>query len=111
MVFPWEVGQGGAPGSVAAWGGKGEPDGAQCPPRWWWWPPPGLGSGVGLGVDSALGLTSSPPPNPTPKELREMIQLPGTRPILDPADFLGLQDRIQGEGPWPGPQRPGEGMG
>uniref|UniRef100_K9IKS2 NADPH:adrenodoxin oxidoreductase, mitochondrial n=1 Tax=Desmodus rotundus TaxID=9430 RepID=K9IKS2_DESRO len=32
----------------------------------------------------------------TIKELREMIQLPGTRPILDPADFLGLQDRIQG---------------
>lgn len=31
----------------------------------------------------------------TIKELREMIQLPGTRPILDPADFLGLQDRIQ----------------
>lgn len=24
-----------------------------------------------------------------------MIQLPGTRPILDPADFLGLQDRIK----------------
>ncbi|XP_032473325.1 NADPH:adrenodoxin oxidoreductase, mitochondrial isoform X9 [Phocoena sinus] len=39
----------------------------------------------------------------TIKELREMIQLPGTRPILDPADFLGLQDRIKGEGPWPGP--------
>lgn len=38
-----------------------------------------------------------------------MIQLPGTRPILDPADFLGLQDRIQGEGPWPGPQLTGEG--
>ncbi|XP_066876903.1 NADPH:adrenodoxin oxidoreductase, mitochondrial isoform X5 [Kogia breviceps] len=31
----------------------------------------------------------------TVKELREMIQLPGTRPILDPADFLGLQDRIK----------------
>ncbi|XP_067572976.1 NADPH:adrenodoxin oxidoreductase, mitochondrial isoform X5 [Pseudorca crassidens] len=31
----------------------------------------------------------------TIKELREMIQLPGTRPILDPADFLGLQDRIK----------------
>ncbi|XP_066876904.1 NADPH:adrenodoxin oxidoreductase, mitochondrial isoform X6 [Kogia breviceps] len=29
------------------------------------------------------------------EELREMIQLPGTRPILDPADFLGLQDRIK----------------
>ncbi|KAF6093749.1 ferredoxin reductase [Phyllostomus discolor] len=29
-----------------------------------------------------------------------MIQLPGTRPILDPADFLGLQDRIQ-EAPRP----------
>ncbi|XP_034496818.1 NADPH:adrenodoxin oxidoreductase, mitochondrial isoform X1 [Ailuropoda melanoleuca] len=39
----------------------------------------------------------------TIKELREMIQLPGTRPMLDPADFLGLQDRIKGEGPWPGP--------
>lgn len=53
----------------------------------------------------ALGLISSPTPTPTPtpKELREMIQLPGTRPILDPADFLGLQDRIKGEGPWPGP--------
>ncbi|KAF6093753.1 ferredoxin reductase [Phyllostomus discolor] len=36
----------------------------------------------------------------TIKELREMIQLPGTRPILDPADFLGLQDRIQ-EAPRP----------
>lgn len=24
-----------------------------------------------------------------------MIQLPGTRPILDPSDFLGLQDRIK----------------
>ncbi|XP_010629047.1 NADPH:adrenodoxin oxidoreductase, mitochondrial isoform X2 [Fukomys damarensis] len=31
----------------------------------------------------------------TIKELREMIQLPGTRTILDPADFLGLQDRIK----------------
>ncbi|XP_040845640.1 NADPH:adrenodoxin oxidoreductase, mitochondrial isoform X3 [Ochotona curzoniae] len=31
----------------------------------------------------------------TIKELREMIQLPGTRPLLDPADFLGLQDRIK----------------
>ncbi|KAL0595529.1 NADPHadrenodoxin oxidoreductase, mitochondrial [Plecturocebus cupreus] len=31
----------------------------------------------------------------TIKELREMIQLPGTRPILDPADFLGLQDRLK----------------
>ncbi|GAB1297045.1 NADPH:adrenodoxin oxidoreductase, mitochondrial [Apodemus speciosus] len=31
----------------------------------------------------------------TIKELREMIQLPGTRPILDPSDFLGLQDRIK----------------
>ncbi|DAA18187.1 TPA: ferredoxin reductase precursor [Bos taurus] len=31
----------------------------------------------------------------TIKELREMIQLPGTRPMLDPADFLGLQDRIR----------------
>lgn len=31
----------------------------------------------------------------TIKELREMIQLPGTRPILDPADFLGVQDRIK----------------
>nr|XP_025855489.1 NADPH:adrenodoxin oxidoreductase, mitochondrial isoform X1 [Vulpes vulpes]XP_025855491.1 NADPH:adrenodoxin oxidoreductase, mitochondrial isoform X2 [Vulpes vulpes] len=31
----------------------------------------------------------------TIKELREMIQLPGTRPILDPTDFLGLQDRIK----------------
>uniref|UniRef100_A0A8D2B168 NADPH:adrenodoxin oxidoreductase, mitochondrial n=1 Tax=Sciurus vulgaris TaxID=55149 RepID=A0A8D2B168_SCIVU len=31
----------------------------------------------------------------TIKELREMIQLPGTRPILDSADFLGLQDRIK----------------
>uniref|UniRef100_A0A4W2F5N0 NADPH:adrenodoxin oxidoreductase, mitochondrial n=1 Tax=Bos indicus x Bos taurus TaxID=30522 RepID=A0A4W2F5N0_BOBOX len=31
----------------------------------------------------------------TIKELREMIQLPGTQPMLDPADFLGLQDRIK----------------
>ncbi|KAF7470789.1 Hypothetical predicted protein [Marmota monax] len=31
----------------------------------------------------------------TIKELREMIHLPGTRSILDPADFLGLQDRIK----------------
>ncbi|KAM5149624.1 NADPH:adrenodoxin oxidoreductase, mitochondrial isoform 2-T2 [Callospermophilus lateralis] len=31
----------------------------------------------------------------TIKELREMIHLPGTWPILDPADFLGLQDRIK----------------
>uniref|UniRef100_A0A8C6RIX9 NADPH:adrenodoxin oxidoreductase, mitochondrial n=1 Tax=Nannospalax galili TaxID=1026970 RepID=A0A8C6RIX9_NANGA len=36
----------------------------------------------------------------TIKELREMIHLPGTRPILDPADFLGLQDRIK-EAPRP----------
>lgn len=33
-----------------------------------------------------------------------MIQLPGTRPILDPADFLGLQDRMKGEGPGLTPQ-------
>uniref|UniRef100_A0A2K5DQK7 NADPH:adrenodoxin oxidoreductase, mitochondrial n=1 Tax=Aotus nancymaae TaxID=37293 RepID=A0A2K5DQK7_AOTNA len=31
----------------------------------------------------------------TIKELREMIQLPGTRPILDPVDFLDLQDRLK----------------
>ncbi|XP_041491858.1 NADPH:adrenodoxin oxidoreductase, mitochondrial isoform X1 [Microtus oregoni] len=31
----------------------------------------------------------------TIKELREMIQLPGTRPILDSSDFLGLQDKIK----------------
>ncbi|XP_003786199.1 NADPH:adrenodoxin oxidoreductase, mitochondrial [Otolemur garnettii] len=31
----------------------------------------------------------------TIKELREMIQLPGTRPILDSENFLGLQDRIK----------------
>ncbi|XP_032769645.1 NADPH:adrenodoxin oxidoreductase, mitochondrial [Rattus rattus] len=31
----------------------------------------------------------------TIKELREMIQLPGTQPILDPSDFLGLEDRIK----------------
>ncbi|XP_012893098.1 PREDICTED: NADPH:adrenodoxin oxidoreductase, mitochondrial isoform X1 [Dipodomys ordii] len=31
----------------------------------------------------------------TIKELREMIQLPGTRPLLDPKDFLGLQDSIK----------------
>ncbi|TKC53513.1 hypothetical protein EI555_014969 [Monodon monoceros] len=37
---------------------------------------------------------------PGSQELREMIQLPGTRPILDPADFLGLQDRIK-EAPRP----------
>lgn len=36
-----------------------------------------------------------------------MIQLPGTRPILDPSDFLGLQDRIKGEGPSPAPQLTG----
>lgn len=87
---------------AAAWGGRGEPGRASGPGafcgRWWWWcVPSGLGSGVGSGVDSALGLNSTLPP--TPKELREMIQLPGTRPMLDPADFLGLQDRIKGEGP------------
>lgn len=31
----------------------------------------------------------------TIKELREMIQLPRTRPLLNPADFSGLQDRIK----------------
>ncbi|XP_075418298.1 NADPH:adrenodoxin oxidoreductase, mitochondrial [Tenrec ecaudatus] len=31
----------------------------------------------------------------TIKELREMVQLPGSRPVLEPADFLGLQDRIK----------------
>ncbi|XP_006886290.1 PREDICTED: NADPH:adrenodoxin oxidoreductase, mitochondrial [Elephantulus edwardii] len=36
----------------------------------------------------------------TIKELREMIQLPGTRPVLDPADFLDLQDIIK-EAPRP----------
>ncbi|XP_052513929.1 NADPH:adrenodoxin oxidoreductase, mitochondrial isoform X2 [Budorcas taxicolor] len=35
----------------------------------------------------------------TIKELREMIQLPGTRPMLDPVDFLCLQDRIKGCSP------------
>lgn len=54
-------------------------------------------------VDCVPGLTSSPFPAPIFKELREMIQLPGARPILDPADFLGLQDKIKGEEPWPGP--------
>lgn len=45
--------------------------------------------------------------HPHPQELREMIQLPGTRPLLDPADFLGLQDRIKGEGgPGTVPQPP-----
>lgn len=91
MVFPWEGGQTGSGGGC---------------------PLPGLGSGVCSGVESALGLTSSPLPTPTPipKELREMIQLPGTRPILDPADFLGLQDRMKGEGPGLTPQLSREGM-
>ncbi|KAM5273354.1 NADPH:adrenodoxin oxidoreductase, mitochondrial [Ctenodactylus gundi] len=31
----------------------------------------------------------------TIKELREMIHLPGTRPILNSADFLDLQDRVK----------------
>ncbi|XP_048674013.1 NADPH:adrenodoxin oxidoreductase, mitochondrial isoform X2 [Caretta caretta] len=31
----------------------------------------------------------------TIKELREMINLPGTRPLLDPADFTGLGDVIK----------------
>ncbi|XP_050776805.1 NADPH:adrenodoxin oxidoreductase, mitochondrial isoform X3 [Gopherus flavomarginatus] len=31
----------------------------------------------------------------TIKELREMINLPGTRPLLDPADFTGLGDIIK----------------
>lgn len=35
-----------------------------------------------------------------------MIQLPGTRPILDPADFLGVQDRIKGEEPLLTPHNP-----
>ncbi|XP_008586493.1 PREDICTED: NADPH:adrenodoxin oxidoreductase, mitochondrial-like [Galeopterus variegatus] len=39
-------------------------------------------------------------PLSTLKELREMIQLPGARPLLDPVDFLGLQDRIK-EAPRP----------
>lgn len=38
-----------------------------------------------------------------------MIQLPGTQPVLDPSDFLGLQDRIKGEGPSPAPQLTGRG--
>lgn len=63
---------------------------------------PGLGSRVGSGVDSTLDLTLSPAPHPHPQGAREMIQLPGTRPMLDPVDFLGLQDRIKGEGPFPG---------
>lgn len=39
-----------------------------------------------------------------------MIQLPGTRPILDHADFLGLQDRMKGEGPGLTPQLTWKGM-
>ncbi|KYO31118.1 NADPH:adrenodoxin oxidoreductase, mitochondrial isoform A [Alligator mississippiensis] len=31
----------------------------------------------------------------TIKELREMVNLPGARPILDPADFTGLRDAIK----------------
>ncbi|NXP44224.1 ADRO protein, partial [Heliornis fulica] len=31
----------------------------------------------------------------TIKELREMINLPGARPVLDPADFTGLEDAIK----------------
>ncbi|XP_013002496.1 NADPH:adrenodoxin oxidoreductase, mitochondrial isoform X3 [Cavia porcellus] len=31
----------------------------------------------------------------TIKELREMIQLPGTWPILHPSDFLGLQEQLK----------------
>uniref|UniRef100_A0A8C8VMA5 NADPH:adrenodoxin oxidoreductase, mitochondrial n=1 Tax=Pelusios castaneus TaxID=367368 RepID=A0A8C8VMA5_9SAUR len=31
----------------------------------------------------------------TIKELREMINLPGTRPLLDPADFTGLGDVVK----------------
>lgn len=39
-----------------------------------------------------------------------MVQLPGTRPLLDPADFLGLQDRLKGEGPGLAPRLTREGM-
>ncbi|XP_032473318.1 NADPH:adrenodoxin oxidoreductase, mitochondrial isoform X2 [Phocoena sinus] len=73
------------------------PPGARCLPCWWELvvSPTWAGLWGGLRVDSTLGLTPPPLPAHTSKELREMIQLPGTRPILDPADFLGLQDRIK----------------
>lgn len=66
---------------------------------------------MGSGLLSGLDLISSLTLPPTLKELREMIQLPGTRPILDSSDFLGLQDKIKGEGPSPAPlaHRLGEG--
>lgn len=66
---------------------------------------------MGSGLLSGLDLTSSLILPLTLKELREMIQLPGTRPILDSSDFLGLQDKIKGEGPSPAPlaHRLGEG--
>lgn len=34
------------------------------------------------------------------KELREMINLPGTRPINDPSDFQGLGNVLKGKIRW-----------
>ncbi|XP_038013379.1 NADPH:adrenodoxin oxidoreductase, mitochondrial isoform X1 [Motacilla alba alba] len=37
----------------------------------------------------------------TIKELREMINVPGARAVLDPADFVGLESAVKGEGSVP----------
>lgn len=56
--------------------------------------------GLGLLGDlSVLEVTSSPACNP--QELREMINLPGARPVLSPADFTGLENAVKGEGSVP----------
>lgn len=36
-----------------------------------------------------------------------MINLPGARPVLDPADFTGLESAVKGEGSLPCPSRQG----
>uniref|UniRef100_A0A8B9SVZ7 Ferredoxin reductase n=1 Tax=Anas platyrhynchos TaxID=8839 RepID=A0A8B9SVZ7_ANAPL len=48
----------------------------------------------------------------TIKELREMINLPGTQPVLNPADFTGLENAVKGEENvvplWTGPRLDGQ---
>uniref|UniRef100_A0A8B9ZUZ6 Ferredoxin reductase n=1 Tax=Anas zonorhyncha TaxID=75864 RepID=A0A8B9ZUZ6_9AVES len=48
----------------------------------------------------------------TIKELREMINLPGTQPVLNPADFTGLENAVKGEESivplWTGPRLDGQ---
>lgn len=85
-----------APAAVCSWS-----------KRAWGRQPGAVGWQLHAGGDVSLHL-----PACNSQELREMINLPGTQPVLNPADFTGLENAVKGEENvvplWTGPRLDGQ---